>query len=244
MKKWETNNGAIIYLLLGGRSNVYLVVWNGINILVDTAKKSSRQHLLDVIEGLPRSHRRVDYLVLTHTHYDHCRNAAYLKGQKHCRIIMSAFEKKSAEDGFTVLPKGTNAFSARISLLGNFLGSKCFGYENFSPDIVLTENYTFPTSGNQLKIIATPGHSKGSLSLIVSDYVLVGDALFGIFKESVFPPFADNVPQLIQSWKKLLATDSKVFLPGHGQAVSRERLERAVKRFSKRYPAFSGHDCI
>jgi hydroxyacylglutathione hydrolase len=71
----------------------------------------------------------------------------------------------------------------------------------------------------------TPGHTTGSMSVIVDDEVaLVGDTMFGVFKRSVFPPFADDVSEMIKSWGKLLNSNCKFFLPSHGREKSREQL--------------------
>jgi glyoxylase-like metal-dependent hydrolase (beta-lactamase superfamily II) len=51
-----------------------------------------------------------------------------------------------------------------------------------------------------------------------------------VFGNSIFPPFADDTEIMIKSWKKLLETNCKLFLPGHGKGISRELLE---KQYSK-----------
>jgi glyoxylase-like metal-dependent hydrolase (beta-lactamase superfamily II) len=81
-------------------------------------------------------------------------------------------------------------------------------------------------------IMHTPGHTSGSISVIVDDEIaIVGDTMFGVFGGSVFPPFAENVLQMIQSWGKLLQTNCKVFIPSHGTANSRSLVEKDyVKR--------------
>ena len=82
-----------------------------------------------------------------------------------------------------------------------------------------------------IQAIHTPGHTPGMISFdIGAGRMLVGDTLFGIFRRSVFPPFASDVREMIQSWKKLLDTGCEIFLPGHGRAISRERLEREYGR--------------
>jgi glyoxylase-like metal-dependent hydrolase (beta-lactamase superfamily II) len=63
----------------------------------------------------------------------------------------------------------------------------------------------------------------------------VGDAMFGVFWWSVFPPFADDVPIMIRSWGKLLNTGSKLFLPGHGTENSRELLEKQYNKYKLKY---------
>jgi Zn-dependent hydrolases, including glyoxylases len=82
-----------------------------------------------------------------------------------------------------------------------------------------------------IRVISTPGHSIGSISVIVDNEVaIVGDALFGIFSNSVFPPFADDVKTLIDSWGKLLKTNCTLFLPAHGRPITRELLEREYNK--------------
>ncbi|MBN2843477.1 MAG: hypothetical protein JXM68_10325, partial [Sedimentisphaerales bacterium] len=50
--------------------------------------------------------------------------------------------------------------------------------------------------------------------------------MFGIFPWSVFPPFADNVKQMTDSWGKLLETNCRLFLPGHGTANKRPLVQK------------------
>jgi len=40
--------------------------------------------------------------------------------------------------------------------------------------------------------------------------------MFGVFRYSVFPPFAVDERQLLKSWGKLLDTKCTLFLPSHG----------------------------
>lgn len=56
--------------------------------------------------------------------------------------------------------------------------------------------------------------------------------MFGIFPNSIFPPFADDIQGLLKSWKKLLETNCSVFLPGHGREIKRELVEKEIKKLS------------
>jgi hydroxyacylglutathione hydrolase len=80
-------------------------------------------------------------------------------------------------------------------------------------------------------LMHNPGHTGGSMSLIVDDEIaIVGDAMFGVFKWSVFPPFAEDSAQMIKSWGKLLATNCSLFLPSHGSANIRMLVEKDLKK--------------
>lgn len=227
MKRWSTADGTKIVRVLGGRSNAYLVGSPRGNILVDTGKSNRREQLLNNIRANDPDDRGIDLLILTHTHFDHCHNAAFLKRTFGCRIILNKNEAPFAQSGFTPLPEGTNRATRLIVKLGKAIGSRRFGYEPFEADLVFDETLDLKEQGYNLKVVATPGHSPGSASLIVNDEIaLVGDATFGILPWSVFPPYADEVNTLVKSWGKLLTSGCSLFLPGHGRAIRRDLLQK------------------
>ena len=227
MKSWKTSNGYGIYQVLSGRSNSYFISTGKLNILVDTGKESAYNRLKLNIDSLKLTDKRITFLILTHTHFDHCQNAAKIKEQENCRIIVSEKEKESIEKGYTSLPNGTLIFTRLISFLGNLIGKKRFGYKPFIPDILLDEEFDLMDYDLNIKLIKTEGHSSGSISVIVDNEIaIVGDAIFGIFKNSVFPPYADNQTEMINSWRILLDTDCNTFLPGHGKKVKKELIQK------------------
>jgi glyoxylase-like metal-dependent hydrolase (beta-lactamase superfamily II) len=60
----------------------------------------------------------------------------------------------------------------------------------------------------------------------------VGDTLFGIFKNTVSSPFADDLKPLFESWKKRLDTNCKIFLPGHGKEISQQLLQKEYNKYA------------
>lgn len=230
MKKWKTKNGDEIVQILSGRSNVYLVVSENGNVLVDTGKESAFRRLQNNIDELKLPKKNIDLVILTHTHFDHCQNVFALKEQANCPIIMSENEAIYTEQGFTPLPKGTFPLTRFMSKLGNRIGKSRFGYKPFVPDRLITGELNLEAL--KITLIPTPGHSKGSISVIVDNEIaLVGDTLFGVFKQSVFPPFADDVNGMIASWRRLLETNCMTFLPGHGKEIKRELLRREFDKY-------------
>jgi glyoxylase-like metal-dependent hydrolase (beta-lactamase superfamily II) len=173
----------------------------------------------------------LDFLVLTHTHFDHAGNAKRIKEEFNPKVIVHQSEANILRSGISIIPKGTNWFT---QFLVNPLGRKFAPKTNFNgcePDIVVSSVYCFDNFGLNLYLLHTPGHSDGSISLIVDNEIaLVGDTMFGILPASIFPPFADNIHELIFSWGKLLETNCHTFLPSHGSANSRLL---AVKNFTR-----------
>ena len=223
MKNWTTKNGYKIYQVLSLRSNAFLIEAGEYKILIDTGRKTAYKKLLKNLSILDCT--GIDYLILTHTHYDHCQNAFSLKELFNCKIVASMFESDFAMTGYTPVPKGTIAPARIISALGRILGDKIAGYHPFNVDIIVGEHLDLKDKGLNINVIHTPGHSPGSLSIIIEkEIAIVGDTLFGVLTDSIFPPFADDIPLMKKSWKILLDSGCNLFLPGHGREIRRARL--------------------
>jgi hydroxyacylglutathione hydrolase len=97
---------------------------------------------------------------------------------------------------------------------------------------VITVDRNLPESGEisiaglTLKLLYTPGHSRGSISILVKDTLFSGDALFNFSIGRTDLP-GGNYQQLINSVneKIFVLPDATIVLPGHGPetTVVRER---------------------
>ena len=232
MKKWKTNN-CTVYQVLEGRSNSFLVKSNNNYLLIDTGRKNSWKQLSRKLDHLLGG-SKLSSLMLTHTHFDHVENALKIKERYNTRIIVHKTEAEYLKSGSTPLPNGTNvATGFLVDVLGKRIQSR-YGYEPVNPDILVDLKYDLTPFGFKGYIIHTPGHSRGSMSIIVDhELAIVGDAMFGAFGNSVYPPFADNPDIMIDSWGNLLGTGCSSFLPGHGNAISRELLEKQYCKHMK-----------
>lgn len=236
MNSWHTKNGYRVFQVLSGRSNVFLISAADQIILVDTGYHNAYKRLRQNIDVLDFSNKHIDFLILTHTHYDHCQNAASLQRAEKCKVIVSAHEAGYIKDGYTPLPKGTMLLTKPLPKLGNLIGKKKFGYAPFTADIIVDEKLDLSDYGLKIELIHTGGHSPGSISVIVDgEFALVGDAMYKMFKNYVLPPFADNRMEMVESWKKLLETSCNIFLPGHGTSVSRELLQEQYEKFAPKF---------
>jgi len=205
--------------------------------LVDTGKSSAYNKLLAGISSLKLNNNQIDFLVLTHTHFDHCQNAAMIKEKYHCKIMVSENDKSVIRQGYTPLPKGTNFFTKILSLFGSHILWKSCRYRPFVGDFLLKDSFDFDKLFSDIRIIKTAGHSPGSISIIIDDEIaIVGDTMFGVFNNSVFPPFADNPDELIKSWNILLNTGCQLFLPGHGGIITRSILQKEYNKYSNINP--------
>lgn len=206
------------------------------NILVDAGTGFAYPRLRKNINTLNLKSKHIDLLILTHTHYDHCRNAFTIQEQENCRILTGEKELRYSKEGFTTLPEGTSSFTRIISSLGKRIGTKRLGYKPFVAEMITDQESQALNDKFSIKIIDTDGHSAGSISVIVDNEIaLVGDAMIGIFNKSIFPPFADDIEAMIKSWGKLLETNCVLFLPGHGREIKRDRLQRGYEKYVRKF---------
>ncbi|MDF1550036.1 MAG: MBL fold metallo-hydrolase, partial [Bacteroidales bacterium] len=227
MNNWKTKNGYKIIQVLSGRSNAYLLLKDKLIILIDTGKESAYKKLSKKIDLLGLSLDKITHLILTHTHFDHCQSARKIKEKSSCKIIVSSKAGDSIDNGYTKLLKGTTYITRQISRLGQLIGKKRFGYQPFEPDILIHEDYDLSSTDNLINIFETSGHSEDSISILIDNEIaIVGDVMFGVFKNFIFPPYADNTGKMIKSWNRLLNTDCSIFLPCHGNEIKRELLKK------------------
>ncbi|MDU1903233.1 MAG: MBL fold metallo-hydrolase [Dysgonomonas sp.] len=230
MNIWNTKSNYEILQVLSGRCNVFLLTNGDTNILIDTSIAQNQGKLFRKLENL--GIESIDYLILTHTHFDHAASAGVIKEKFNSRVIVHASESSFLKTGKAVLPKGTNVFTRNlIQRIGNKVVHK-FDFAPCEYDIAIDSCYPLDDLGySNVYLLPTPGHSPGSISIIVDNEVaIVGDALFGVFPNSIFPPFADDEKELIRSWGKLLMTECSVFLPSHGSERSRNLLDRVYRK--------------
>jgi len=212
-----------------GNSNAYLIVNGSHTLLVDTGPHKQEQKILATLHelGLPPESLRL--IILTHTHYDHCGSLRELQRLTHAKVLVHEAEAACLQQGYTAFPNGTRWFSKIIVALGRRFARARAAYPAVTPDITIRDSFALSDYGFDGYILPTPGHTAGSLSVILNHtYALVGDTLFHVTANDVFPPFANDEAELLHSWQKLLDTGCKVFYPGHGTSFERALLRASL----------------
>jgi len=220
-----------IFTVPMGHSNSYLIVSGGRGILVDAGSTSKIKNLRTALEKNNLSFSDIVLIVLTHTHYDHVSCLAEIKERSGAKVLVHAADKKYLEKGMTPFPRGTMWFSKIISGIGKTLLVSKSKYPPVSPEIAIRGKYDLGKYIPGAKVIPTPGHTAGSISLVIkNEAAFVGDALFNIIPGTVFPPFANDVPELLKSWEKLIATGCITFYPSHGKSFPLQKLKDSYEK--------------
>lgn len=234
MKTWITKRGYRIIRVLTGASNSYLISNGEKYILIDTSLKCFWNNLQRKLEGLKINKSNLEAVILTHTHFDHSENIRKIKESFNPKILVHNLERKNLEKGENPLIKGTVAATKLLVALSGENIDWLFKYDGCEVDIPVDNKFSLENLGFEGYILHTPGHTEGSISVVIDDFALVGDAIFGLVPKSVKPPFAVGENSMINSYKRLLDTNCSVFLPGHGGEMKRELLKRRYLKERKK----------
>ncbi len=229
MVTWKTRSNHAVRRVLAGRSNAFLLSSGSGRILVDTGRGNRWAELESrlVDAGVDR----LDALVLTHAHFDHAENARRVRDRFRAMVIIHEAEAGFLERGDAPLPAGTVLPTRLLTRRLRRALQPRFTYEACPVDRLASDRFDLACWGFNGYLLHTPGHSPGATSVVLDDELaLVGDAMINVPWWSVFPPFADDVGQLVESWDRLLKTGCRVFLPGHGRPIERPLLERSFER--------------
>ncbi len=159
--------------------------------------------------------KSLDYIILTHTHFDHASATADLKKVSNAKVVLHRKEYEFAiNQNFSV----------------NFFG---IYFPPFEADILVEEGDFIDLGDLKLNVIHTPGHTPGSICLYDKNkkIIFTGDTVFpdGGFGRVDFP--GGDSYQLIKSLKKLTKIEAEVMYPGHDEPVrnAREHIKIAYK---------------
>lgn len=218
-----------------GTSNSYLIAGHSGLILVDSGNKNYTEKFHHRLQGLNISPDQVKLIVVTHVHFDHVGSLSEIKKLCGCKVAVHKDAANLLRMGTSTIPPGTNPLIRSISWLGrNFMpGITRFG--GVEPEILMDEGMDLLAFGAKGRIVHTPGHTAGSISLVLdSGEAFVGDiAIHHLpFTNSVFPSFAEDPTRIIDSWKKIVRLGAKTILPGHGPSFPAEKLEKFIERDS------------
>ncbi|MBS3765382.1 MBL fold metallo-hydrolase [Candidatus Bipolaricaulota bacterium] len=216
------NNIAKISML---GSNAYLVKGKMGFVLVDAGRSGAVGRVRKALEEMGAGIADVDLIVITHVHQDHVGSLARIKKEASAEVLVHESEASLLRNGACGFPRGTMAFSRALSGLANRFMDGSF--EPVEPDLVVGESFDLDKFGVDGEVIHTPGHTEGSVVLIVDGEVCIaGDTFFNIFPGSVYPPFADDETRLIDSWKLIKEYGCKKYYPGHGRTFDEERFDK------------------
>lgn len=233
MKQWITARGTMVWRVGTRRSNAYLIVRGEHCVLIDTGTKRPLGRL---VQAFARCHvDALDAIILTHSHYDHAGNVAALKRFFHAPVVIQRQEAAFLASGDSPIPRGSIAPTRLLTSLFSRMVQPLLRYDGVTCEHCIDDRFDLGVFGIEGYLMHTPGHSSGSMSAIIDgEIALVGDAMMGVYPGSIFIPFADDIPEMVRSWQRLLETHCRLFLPAHGNAIPADLVHREIDRQRRR----------
>jgi len=179
---------------------VYLVEGTNVSVLIDTGAGKSVQKILANIETAGIESTKIKYIVATHGHIDHIGGLQEFKQALQAQVIAHQWELPAIEEG---LPQLTAA---------DWYGVK---YKPVKVEMVLNgESDTIDLEGLQLSWIHIPGHTPGSIAVLVNmkgKKILFGQDIHGPFNQA----WGSDLDQWRNSMQKLLDLEADILCEGH-----------------------------
>jgi len=164
----ELNNG--IHRVDGARgANCYLMPAAEGFYLIDTGMPGNAQKILQYLKALGKNEKDLHMILLTHSDMDHSGSAAELKRRTGAKIAIHEGDAPSLS-GQRELKKVKGVVGFLFRIMGKFMK-----FEKVVADVVLIDGEKI----GPLAVIATPGHTKGSVCFLneAVGTAFVGDAL-------------------------------------------------------------------
>ncbi len=215
-----------------GFVNVFLMIGDRGVVLVDTGMKGSGSRILSVLEEKGYTPADLKLIVLTHGHLDHIGGLKEIGAVVEAPVMMSRIEYEmflsGSDDAVPVNAFGKVIFKA-ISKAARF-GEPLKIQE---PEYLIESEYDLSAFGLKAKVMLTPGHTRGSMSVLTDDgEAIVGDSLMAMMPWSGpgRPMLATDLGEVKKSMEKLIGLGAKRFYLSHGQSYGLPRIKGAVSR--------------
>jgi glyoxylase-like metal-dependent hydrolase (beta-lactamase superfamily II) len=210
-----------------GITNVYILRERGI-VVVDPGGPPGRRLAARALRRILAplgSPPRADLIVLTHGHFT---AAPRLRDTTGARLAVHRADAPWLRTGTAVGPDGVTAWGKIVHAALAPIVLR-FAVPVFDPDLLMDDDgLDLAAYGVSGRVVHTPGHSPGSVSVVLSS----GDAIVGDLAMNVpaclrpsFGIFAHDPDVVAASWRRLVSLGVHTVHPGHGRAFAASALQ-------------------
>ncbi len=194
--------------------------------LFDAGMTFMGPHYLKELKGHLHDPARLQYLLLTHSHYDHCGSAPFLK--KRIPGLNIGGSRLAAE-----VWKRPNAIRLIRSLsrdheerFKGLIGDEDVSFSALDIDLILEDGGELVLGdATRVQVIATPGHTRDAVSFYLPEWeaLIAGEAV-GVFDGNLHirPEFLSSYEDYMASLEKLASLKINLLLMAHWYVLTED----------------------
>ena len=210
----------------------YLICGEAGCILVDAGIKKDAKALLAGLQKISIQPEDIKLIVITHAHGDHVGGLMEMKKKTGAPILIHKREAPFLLEGISA------PIYPRKRILKFFIKT---GMQAAIPalkaDLTMDDEFSLAAYGVDAKVIHTPGHTPGSLTVIAGKDALIGDTAMkiGVLSgRSYVPVIAEDMGQVERSWRRILECGVETIHPSHGKSFQAAHMKDMLEVISKR----------
>jgi len=225
-----------IHRINAGISSCYLIRDKGI-VLVDAGVPGRIKKFNKKLKEFNIEPEDVKAIIITHCHWDHVGCLKELRELTGAKVMVHRNEKDQLEEGKLKIPPAVTRWGKTMQFLLKGIGRNISTEPNKVDVDIDDEGLSLKEYGLSGEIIFTPGHSLGSVSVVLdSGEAFVGDSAMNKFPLTTrpnLPIFAEDQAALKDSWKKIIDKGAKTIYPGHGKPFPIKKLMKKINLYKQ-----------
>lgn len=220
-----------IHTIRMGLDQCYIIQDKGI-IMVDGGSPGKISQFKKAMDTISMVAGDLQLLLLTHGHWDHIACASGIREFTGAKIAMHRLDRECLEKPLKFMPPGLNITGAILEKTINLI-LPFVHIPKATVDLVINdEGLSLYDYGIPGRVIHTPGHSPGSVSVLLdTGEAFVGDMAMNKFPlryGANLPVFAEDFARLMESWRMLLNQGARTIYPAHGKPFPSEIIRKAL----------------
>ena len=198
--------------VIGFESNCF-IVHNGAEAFVVDPSTSEQK----ILWALEKNGLNLKGILLTHGHFDHIFRAQELREATDAPLYVHELDAEMLIDSHK------NAFATFTG--GEFVVKEA--------DILLHDGDEIPLGDEKIKVLHTPGHTKGSVCYDTGDSLITGDTIFaqGFGRCDLYGGDMSALKQSIQRLTEIAKNESRWIYPGHGNTSTLRQATENLKYY-------------
>lgn len=182
------------------------------------------------------------YLLITHSHYDHCGSAPYLKRRIPGLKVGASSEAAEVFKRPNAIRMIQNLSKEDEENFKSLIGEENIFFDKLEIDLLLKDGAEIDLGdGVRVKIIATPGHTRDSLSFYLPSRkaLICGEAVGTINRDvSIRPQFLASYSDYLHSLQKIQELDIEILIMAHVHILKGKKAQEHVTQTIEATRAF------